>query len=170
MANTNLTALIPSLYAALDVVSRELAGAASQSGSLWQVPYLQVATARPGHMALAEAVLRHAVGSYQLDAGWAARQQGLTANVSKIVTATSSAISDSISSSYWNKVAADEKLSRQRSNTTLGLTDTVDPASGRAFKVESGSSYYWIDTQGRIAGTDIAAQPDVNFRQLLQLP
>lgn len=143
---------------------------ASPSGALWQVPYLYVATARPGFMAQAEAVLRHAVASYRLDADWAARQQGLTANVSKIVTATSNAISDSISSSYWHKVAVDDELSRQRSNAILGLRDTVDPDTGRSFKVESGSSYYWIDAQGRIAGTDVDAQPGVDFRRLVQLP
>jgi len=142
----------------------------TQSGALWQVPYLYVATARPGFMAQAEAVLRHAVASYRLDADWAARQQGVAVNVSKIVTATSSAISDSISSSYWHKVAVDDELSRQRSNTILGLRDTIDPDTGRSFKVESGSSYYWIDTQGRIAGTDVDAQPEVDFRRLVQLP
>jgi hypothetical protein len=48
--------------------------------------------------------------------------------------------------------------------------DAEDPETGRRFRVESGSNYYWIDNAGHIAGTQTDSTPQVDFRQLVTLP
>ena len=129
--------------------------------SLWQVPYLYVATAQPSSMSIALAALQHIVGSFKQDPSWTARQSQLSADSARIASAAGSAIADSISSSYWSKSASEDVLSEQRSDATLGLTNTVDPATGEPFKVQSDSSHYWIDHSGKIVGTDTSAAPSV---------
>ena len=48
----------------------------------------------------------------------------------------------------------------------MEVEDLTDE-NGNTFRVDSGSSYYWIDPSGTIVGTDTHTQPDVDFRQLV---
>jgi hypothetical protein len=50
------------------------------------------------------------------------------------------------------------------------VVDVIDPVTGRETKVESSSSYYWIDHRGTIVGTDIYTKPSIDFREMIQLP
>jgi hypothetical protein len=62
-----------------------------------------------------------------------------------------------------------ERISERRGDVLRGHTRVVDPQSGHAYKVESGSSYYWIDpVRNVIAGTDIPYAPTWDFRGMLQ--
>jgi hypothetical protein len=63
-----------------------------------------------------------------------------------------------------------DEISRRRSNAILSVEDVVDPTTGREFKVESGSNYYWIDHRGTIVGTQTDSRPNLDFRELTRLP
>ncbi len=63
-----------------------------------------------------------------------------------------------------------DELARRRSNAILGVEDVVDPLTGREFKVESGSNYYWVDHRERIVGTETDVRPSLDFRELIRLP
>ena len=97
-------------------------------------------------------------------------QQNIAANTSQIVSRTQQEISGIISNTYWSRQSTMDEISRRRSNATLGLQDVVDTATGRQFKVESGSNYYWIDQRGTIVGTNTDTRPNLDFRELIRLP
>jgi hypothetical protein len=143
-----------------------------QSGlsNLWYVKDLLGYLAPPGRTAEAQAILAHVYKSTQMNPQWVARQQQTAMQVSQIAAQTQEYISNSIMSTYWNKVNVDQELSRRRENAILGVTDVVDPATGEQRKIYSSSNYYWIDNQGRVAGTQTDSVPSLDFRSLTQLP
>jgi hypothetical protein len=136
----------------------------------WYVDYLYGFLAAAPRAAEAQSVLQHAIGSFQINPQWAAMQQGIAADTSRIVSRTGEAISNIISDTYWRRQGVMDELSRRRSNATLGVEDVIDPASGRQIKIESGSDYYWIDHRGSIVGTQTDTRPNLDFRQLVRLP
>lgn len=144
--------------------------AGANGGGNWSVDQLQGYLSPPELAGSAQAVLAHMVGSVRLNPEWARMQQNIAANTSRIVADTGAHISKVISDSYWSRQASQDEMSRRRSNATLGVEDVRDPATGREIKVESGSSYYWMDHRGNIAGTDIYNRPSVDFRELVRLP
>ncbi len=136
----------------------------------WYLEYLFGFLAAAPRVAEAQSVLHHVIGSIQINPQWAATQQGIAANTSRIVSRTQQEISKTISDTYWNRQGVMDELSRRRSNATLGVEDVLDPASGRQIKIESGSDYYWIDHRGAIVGTQTDTRPNLDFRQLVRLP
>lgn len=145
---------------------------ATQAGPVvqWRVEFLYGYLAAAEQAPKAQAVLEHLIQTFQLNPQWVAMQQGLAANTSAIVAQTNHEISRIISSSYHRRQAVMDELSRRRSNAILGVEDVVDPATGREFKVESGSNYYWIDHRGHIVGTETDTRPSLDFRELVRLP
>jgi hypothetical protein len=99
-----------------------------------------------------------------------ARQQQTTMEVSQITAQTQEHMSDSIMSSYWNKVNSNQETMRKVENAILGTADVVDPATGDQKRIENSSNYYWIDNRGVIAGTNSDSVPGLDFRRLTQLP
>jgi hypothetical protein len=142
----------------------------TQGSGLWNVEHLCGFLAPAARAAEAQSVLHHIIGSIQVNPQWAAMQQGIAANTSRIVARTSEAISNIINETYWNRQAVMDEISRRRSNVTLGVEDVIDPATGRQIKIESGSEYYWMDHRGTIVGTQTDTRPTLDFRQLLRLP
>jgi hypothetical protein len=136
----------------------------------WRVEILYGYLAASGKTTQAQSALEHMLKTIQLNPQWVAMQQNITANTSQIVSQTHEAISNIISSSYWNRQGVMDELSRRRSNATLGVEDVIDPTTGREFKVESGSNYYWIDHREMIVGTDTYTRPTIDFREMIRLP
>ena len=117
----------------------------------------------------AQAILSRMVSSFQLDPAWVAKQRNLTAEVSKVVSQTHEAISKIISDTYWHRQAVQDDLSRKWSNTILGQTDVVDPATGEKWKVASGHNYYWRkEHTDVVVGTDVYERPDIDFAPLAE--
>lgn len=139
-------------------------------GGIWNVEYLFGYLAPEGKTGTAQDVLGHILQTVQINPQWLAMQQNVAANTSQIVSQTQAAISQTISSSYWSRQQTLDELSRRRSNATLGVLDVVDPATGREIKVENSSNYYWIDHRGTIVGTETHTRPNLDFRELVQLP
>lgn len=137
---------------------------------LWKVEHLFTALATREKKDLARDVLVHMIESYQINPQWAAMQQGITANTSKIVSQTHEEISGIIQGAYESRQRSDDEISRRRSNAILGVEDVIDPVTGRELKIESGSNYYWIDHRGTIVGTDTHTLPGLDFREMIRLP
>ncbi len=146
------------------------AGTQLTQAAVWNVQYLCGYLAPADKAALAQSLLEHMVATVQPNPEWVAMQENIAANFSQIVSRTQHEISGLISSSYRNREATMDELSRRRSNATLGLEDVIDTATGRQIKVESSSNYYWIDQHGTIVGTNTDTRPNLDFRELMRLP
>ena len=143
---------------------------AGMQGGLWHVDHLFGFLAPQAQAGQAHAILEHMLASIQVNPQWAAMQSKVTAESSRIVSQTHNEISNIISSTYWNRQATMDELSRRRSNVTLGVVDVIDPATGRQIKVENSANYYWVDNQGAIVGTNTYTRPDIDFREMIELP
>jgi hypothetical protein len=139
-------------------------------GGTWNVQHLGGFLAAARAVPTAQRVAQRIVGSFRLNPEWHRKQQGLTRQTSAVVSQTSAAISRMMSDTYWNRQKSMDELSRRRSNVILGREDVIDPVTGSQYKVESGSNYYWVDHRGTIVGTDTHTKPNIDFREMLQLP
>ena len=115
--------------------------------------------------AIAQQALDHMIRTFRINPEWAAMQQGLTANVSNIVTETNTAISKMISDGFNYRQGVQDDLSRKWSNMILGMTDVVDPTTGETWKASNGHNYYW-GSGNTIVGTEVYERPDINFNPL----
>jgi hypothetical protein len=145
-------------------------GAAGMPGAIWHVEFLYGYVAARGQAAQAEQVLSHMLTTYQENPQWMAMQQNVTAATSHIVTQTQQDVSKMISDTFAYKNQVDDEISRRRQNATLGTVDVIDADTGRPFKVENSSNYYWLDNHGVIAGTQTDTKPGWDFRQMAALP
>lgn len=142
----------------------------SQGPGLWSVPYMGGYLAPAEKAGLAQAAFEHMLKSGEVNPQWAATQSHLAGETSRIVSQTHQEISTLIDDTYWHRQGVRDELDRRRSNVILGVEDVVDSTTGRQLKVESGSNYYWIDQRGTVVGTDTDTRPNLDFRQLIQLP
>ncbi|HYF92362.1 MAG TPA: copper amine oxidase N-terminal domain-containing protein [Symbiobacteriaceae bacterium] len=136
----------------------------------WHLWRMFLYEAPEGRLAEAEAALQRMAESFAIDPQWAEMQAKLTAAQSKIITDMGHSISETINGMYQTRAASEDELSRRRSNATLGVTDVVDPATGRGLQVESSADYYWVNQNGQVVGTQTYTSPGLDFRALVQLP
>lgn len=148
-----------------------LTSAPQYSTSIWQVDYLYGYLADSDRRVEAEKALAHVVGSLQMNPSWLQMQQGITGNVSQIVTKTNQYVSNIINQSYEAQQRSQDEMARRYSNYIRGMEDVRDPNTGETYKVESSSEYYWIDAAGNIVGTDLDTNPDpLNLQKMVRLP
>jgi hypothetical protein len=143
-----------------------------QSGvlQLWYAKNLLAYLAPHDRTAEAQAVMVHIVKSVQVNPQWVARQQQTTMEVSQIATQTQQHLSNTIMSTYWNKVYAHDETMRRVENSILGTVDVVDPETGERRRIANNANYDWIDNRGVIVGTQTDSAPNVDFRRLTRLP
>ncbi len=140
------------------------------SGALWGVESISGYVAVPDKEIMAEEAYETMIRSYEVNPVWHRQQQQLSANVSAIVSETSSQISDIISQSYDRRSRSQDEILRKYSNYLRGVEDVRDPQYGTEHRVWSGSNYYWLDNTGAILGTDLHVNPDVmRFREMIRL-
>jgi hypothetical protein len=133
----------------------------------WQFTDLYGYAATPDAVPLAKAVTKHMIDSFRLNPEWLAMQQGLTANVSTIVTQTNAEISKIIQSTYEHTQAVQDDAARKFSNMILGQTDLKDPETGETWKATAGHNYYWRrEHTDEVAGTETYDRPDIDFQPL----
>src|SRR5262249_9571849 len=113
---------------------------AAAGSALWNVEYLNGYLASGERVEQAQAVFGRIMQSIQINPQWAAMQNQIASNTSKIVSRANQEISKIINDSYWSRQRTMDEISRRRSNATLGVLDAVDPVTGRELKVESGSN------------------------------
>jgi hypothetical protein len=150
---------------ALAIVERISAGGAS-NWHLWRL-YLAQAPSDEYQEVLAHGV--RMAQSLRINPDWAQMQAGLTAQQTQIIADMAATTSDTISDGYWGRQAVLDELSIQRSNATLEVDQFVDPQTGEEFTLEYSPEHYWIAPNGTIVGTETQTQPDVDFRELLQV-
>lgn len=138
--------------------------------SIWGVVILNGWVAVKEKAGVGASVLDRLVRSFEYTPEWVRMQQGITLESARIVHDTNEDISKKISDTYWGRAASETELSRRRSNANLGVEDVTDPGSGKSWKVESGSSYYWLDDRGNIVGTNTPAAPTSDYRELIREP
>ena len=118
----------------------------------------------------AEAIMIRMKDSFQVDTQWGMREIQGAGDRSRIISDATRDIAGMAESSQRYRDAVDDRIARLRSNATLGVTEVVDPATGRHLSVDSGSGYYWVDHRGMMLGTNVDTSPGVDFRRLLELP
>lgn len=136
---------------------------------LWNLQKLMGFVAPADRASLADAVLQHAILTFQVNPQWMQRQAQINAKV-----AEDNRRYREWSNQLWQQTQAErwaswDRTAERRGDVLRDLTRVVDPESGQAYKVQSGSSYYWIDpVRNVIAGTDIPSQPTWDFRAMIQ--
>jgi hypothetical protein len=136
----------------------------------WRVEVLVGYIAPPEDARHAETIMNHMLGSFAINTEWGMRQVQAAGAMSRIIAGASHEIAGMAERSQRYRDAVDDRTAKLRSNATLGVTDVVDPGTGRHTTVDSGSNYYWVDNRGMILGTNVDTNPSVDFRRLLELP
>ena len=133
-------------------------------GGTWSVALIILYTCPASEDETVRQISEHMFLSVKMNPHWVASQQQLTANVSQIVAQTNQEISRIINDSYWSRQRTLDDVNRKFSNTILGVTDVIDPATGEKWKAEAGHNYYWRkDYTDLIIGTEVFERPDINF-------
>jgi len=142
----------------------------SMGGGNWNVAMLLVYTSPEAEADFVQEIFSRMFKSIQWNPQWLASQQQLTANVSRIVSQTGQEISKIISDTYWTRQGVLDNVNRRFSNYILGVTDVVDPDTGRTWKVEAGHNYYWAKPGGdTVVGTNTFTRPDIDFTPLKEI-
>lgn len=148
------------------VVTEEVTMGISAAWDPWRVILV---TAPPAQMAEASAVVTRMASSFKIDPQWATSQAKATAAQSKIMADQNAAVSGIISDGYWGRQATSDAISVRRERANLDVVDLTD-GSGNAYRVDAGSDYYWIGSDGSVVGTTTSAAPAADYRALLELP
>ena len=118
----------------------------------------------------AATILQHIGGSLRLDPDWAAKQAQRTMKAVSIIREAQEAVSTMIKKVYENREHTVDEISRRQSNSTLSKVDVIDPSTSTQYKVDSSANYYWIDDLEHIVGTQLNANPGIDYRAMVQLP
>lgn len=141
----------------------------SHVATLWNPQALYGFIAPPDRTRLADAVLFHTIATFQTNPQWMAMQGRINQQQAADLRRY-----HEHSMQLWQQTQAErwaswDRISEQRGDVLLGQTQVVDPETRQVYKVQSGSSYYWLDpTRDVIAGTDIPYKPDWDFRRLIE--
>jgi hypothetical protein len=153
---------IPYTGGALCITEKVSAG----SYVAWHVWRLFLTEAPSNRYREGVSALDNLAASFHIDPDWAARQAETTRQQSGIIARMSNDVSETLSNGYWARQQVYDALSDRRSRATLEVEDLTDE-NGNSYRVDSGSSYYWIDPSGTIVGTDTSSRPDVDFSELV---
>ncbi|MCC7275769.1 MAG: hypothetical protein IT561_24070 [Alphaproteobacteria bacterium] len=142
----------------------------ADAGAQWNVTSIIGFVAREDRVGEAVAVLTHMLAAAEVNPQWVARQQGTTAEVSRITADTNRYVSSIISRSYADRSARMDRVFERGSQARRGVVQLQDPQTGQRYEVEAGSDYHWITDSGVIAGTNTHANPDgLWFREMLRI-
>jgi hypothetical protein len=141
----------------------------SHLATLWNDQALYGFTAPPDRARLADAVLFHAINTVHTNPQWMMREMGTNARIAadnQRYRAHSAQLWQQTQEARW---ASWDRIHEQRGDILSNQTRVVDPQTGQAYKVESGSSYYWIDpVKEVIIGTNTPYRPPSNFHEVMQ--
>ncbi|MDP3491924.1 MAG: hypothetical protein Q8R82_02335 [Hyphomonadaceae bacterium] len=152
----------------------------SEGFGMWQVSGVGGFIAPEDRAAEAGEVIIKLLTTRKVNKQWAQGNQQMVAQITAMSQKAAADLSAQIASRYsvsssgtsgGSNGSVSDDLSRRWQNSTMDQTDVVDQATGERYKVESGSSYYWINQQGTsIAGTNAPSQPSIDYAQMTQLP
>ncbi|HZH89689.1 MAG TPA: hypothetical protein VEX70_03605 [Pyrinomonadaceae bacterium] len=111
----------------------------------------------------------HAINTVHTNPQWMMREMGTNARIAadnERYRAHSAQLWRQTQEARW---ASWDRIHEQRGDILSNQTRVVDPQTGQAYKVESGSSYYWIDpVREVIIGTNTSYRPPSNFHEVMQ--
>lgn len=100
---------------------------------------------------------------------WMARVQGINRRLYDEYRRTQEYTSNLLQQMRDQRYESWARLTEQRGDAVSGYTRVVNPQDGQAYRVRSGSSYYWIDpVREVIAGTDLPYRPTWDFTEMAQ--
>jgi hypothetical protein len=137
-----------------------------QGAGLWYPSYLFGFLAPKPLSGIAEQMVAHMLGTITVNPEWLARVSDTALAVSRIATATGHAVSDSIMSSWKERNATIDRIMEEDSRARLGIDIYADPATGNRYIVANTHQYFWIDSSGRVVGTDTDTAPSGRFKRL----
>ena len=141
----------------------------TEAGTLWNLNTLSGFVAPAQRASLADAVLQHAIVTFQMNPQWMQRQSQTNRRMAEENRRYHEYVSNLWRQTRDERWASWERIGEKRGDALRGQTRVVNPQSGQAYKVESGSSYYWIDpVRNVIVGTDIPCAPSWDFEALIQ--
>jgi len=141
----------------------------SNVATLWNLQSLSGFIAPAERASLADSVLQHAFRSLYTHPQWMMREFQMNQKI-----AEDNRRYREYSNNLWQQAQAArwaswERVNERRGDILRDLTRVVDPQTGEAYKVQSGSNYYWIDPVNNvIAGTNIPYKPDSDFRAMTE--
>jgi hypothetical protein len=141
----------------------------TDAGTLWNLNTLTGFVAPADRASLADAVLQHAINTFQMNPQWMQRQSQTNRSMAENNRRYQEYVSNLWQQTRGERWASWARISEKRGDALRGQTQVFDPDTRQAYKVESGSSYYWIDpVRNVIAGTEIPCAPTWDFRAMLQ--
>ncbi|HEX8843409.1 MAG TPA: hypothetical protein VF791_02140 [Pyrinomonadaceae bacterium] len=137
--------------------------------TLWNIDQLHGFLAPSGREAQADAILQRTLATIRWDQQWLAINRKMTQQMARDYQEYFNYVSQLQQQTTADRWASMDRINEQRGDVLLGQTRVVDPETGTAYKVQSGSTYYWIDpTHNVIAGTNIPYQPTWDFREMIE--
>ncbi|MGA3162451.1 MAG: hypothetical protein ABSC77_14685 [Terracidiphilus sp.] len=153
--------------------------------TIWYVYRLYGYIAVPQSQQAAEGIAQQVMQFFRIDQQWRqrsnqiannavaadnARSQQIQARARAAIQENQRQTSEMIVKGYEQRSQVYDEISRRRENAILGTTDVVDPSSGKQYKIDSYSSYHWMNNQGAIVGNDTGANPGYGWHDLVTLP
>jgi hypothetical protein len=136
---------------------------------MWNLKTLYGFMAPADRARQADTLLQRMLASINVNPQWVAAQRGMEARMAednRRYFEFSSNLQKQTQDERW---ASWDRISEQRGDVLRGHTRVVAPESGQAYKVESGSSYYWLDpTREVIVGTNTPYSPSWDFTEMVQ--
>ena len=136
----------------------------------WHVFRLALVETAPGRLEEGEDALGRMVGSFKINPQWLQSEAIKAGGNSRIIAEMSEAVSRTVRAAFENQQRRTEHALAQDAKARRGIEETLDPLTGSTFEVSNGRNYYWIDHNGRIAGTDTETVPNIDFRRLFVIP
>lgn len=148
---------------------------------IWQVSGVAGFISPPSRAQEATSAVLTMLTDRKVNAQWQRANQQMVSQIQAMSRETANQLSAQIAGRYSpassggsgtsSASSTSDDLGRQWQNSIMDQTDVVDPSTGTAYKVDSGSNYYWINQQGTaIAGTNAPSQPTTDFNQMIELP
>jgi hypothetical protein len=98
-----------------------------------------------------------------------ARAQQIQARARAAIQENQRQTSEMIVKGYEQRSQVYDEIARKRENAILGTTDVVDPSSGKQYKIDSYSSYHWMNNQGAVVGNETGSSPSYGWHDLVTL-
>ena len=161
-----------------------ITGVEAQFGSegfgMWQISGVGGFISPEDRAAEASDVIIKLLTTRKVNKQWAQDNQQMVAQIAAMSQKSAAELSAQIASRYpasssatgsGTGASSSDDLSRRWQNSTMDQVDVVDQTTGESYKVQSGSSYYWINPQGTtIVGTNAPSQPSIDYTEMTQLP
>ncbi len=140
-------------------------GMGAAGGAIWKASVLGY-IAPETKINSAMKIVAHIIASQEVNMQWVQSTQQAGMDTQRIAHDAAVKAGETITSSYWARQASQDRVSDSRSDAMRGQVRLND-GQGSQYTAPSGKNYYYLDEQnGRVIGTDSAAQPSINVRQL----